>query len=132
MPEENVEIVRRLFDAWNRSDFDAGLALCDSDVVIDRSRSLLDARVYRGIDEVAGFTADWTATWATTQWEIDKLIDAGDDVVVLGRFHGRGVKSGAAVEATFAQVMTVRDGKLVRGVLFQTRADALEAAGLSE
>ena len=132
MSEENVEVVRRIFDAWNRFDFDAGLALCDSRVVIDRSRSLLDARVYRGIDEVSRFTADWTATWATTHWEIDKLIDTGDDVVVLGRFHGRGVKSGATVDATFAQLMTVRDGKLVRGVLFQTRADVLEAAGLSE
>ena len=132
MSEENVEIVRRVLEAWNRSDFDTGLALCDPNVVIDRSRSLLDARVYRGLDEVARFTDDWRATWASTHWEIDEFIDAGDDVVVLGRFQGIGVNSGAPVDATFAQVMTVRDGKLVRGVLFQSRAEALEAAGLSE
>jgi ketosteroid isomerase-like protein len=53
-------------------------------------------------------------------------------VVVLGRFHGRGIESGVTVEANVAQLMTVRDGKLVRGVLFQNRSDALEAAGLGQ
>jgi uncharacterized protein len=132
MSRENVEVVRGIFDAWNRSDFDAAWALCDPRLVIDRSRSLADARIYRGTDEVARFWADWRGTWATTNWEIDELVDAGDDVVVLGRFHGRGLESGAVVEANVAQLMTVRDGKLVRGVLFQSRSDALEAAGLSE
>lgn len=132
MSEENVEVVRKIFNAWNRSDFDAAWAFCDSGLVIDRSRSRLDQRVYRGADEVARFWSDWRATWATTHWEIDELIDADDDVVVLGRFQGRGVESGAEVEANVAQLMTVRDGKLVKGVLFQSRTDALEAAGLSE
>jgi ketosteroid isomerase-like protein len=132
MSKKNVGIARKILDAWNRSDFDAGLALCDPSVVIDRSRSLLDARVYRGTDEVARFTDDWRATWATTRWKIDEFIDVGDDVVVLGRFRGRGAKSGAEVEATFAQLMTFYDGKLVRAVLFQSRAEALEAAGLPE
>ena len=127
-----MELVRKIFDAWNRSDFDALLALCDSRVVIDRSRSQLDARVYRGSDEIASFASDWRTTWATASWEIDELIEAGDDVVVLGRFHGSGLKSGALVEANVTQLMTFRDGKLIRGVLFQSRSDALEAAGLSE
>jgi uncharacterized protein len=132
MSEANVEVVRKLFDAWNRHDFDTAWALFDPDLVVDRSRSLVDSRIYRGTDEVARFWTDWWSTWATTHWDIDELIDAGDDVVVLGRFRGRGIESGAVVEANVAQLMTVRDGKLVRGVLFQSRSDALEAAGLSE
>ena len=132
MSEANIEVVRKILDAWNRSDFDAAWTFCDPGLVIDRSRSRLAPMVYRGIDEVARSWSDWRATWATTHWEIEEFVDAGDDVVVLGRFHGSGVKSGAPVDATFAQLMTVRDGKLVRGVLFQTRSEALKAAGLSE
>ena len=100
--------------------------------MIDRSRSLVDPRTYRGTQEVEHFWNDWKSAWAGTRWEIDEYIDAGDDVIVIGRFYGRGAGSGASVEANVSQLMTVRDGKLVRGVLFQSRADALEAAGLSE
>ena len=132
MSQQNVEIVRRIFDAWNQGDFDAAWAACDSELVIDRSRSLVDSRIYRGTEEVEQFWSDWRNTWESTRWEIDEYIEAGDDVVVLGRFFGRGAESGVAVEANVTQVMTVRSGKLVRGVLFQSRSEALEAAGLRE
>jgi ketosteroid isomerase-like protein len=127
---ENVEIVRELYDAWNRGDFDAAWRRCDAELVSDRSRSIVDRRIYRGTKEVEQFWNDWKSVWETARWEIDEYIDAGDDVVVLGRFHGRGVNSGASVEANVSQLMTVRNGKLVRGVLFQSRSDALQAAGL--
>jgi ketosteroid isomerase-like protein len=132
MSQENVEIVRRIFDAWNQGDFDAAWSVCDPDLVIDRSRSLVDSRIYRGTEEVEQFWSDWRDTWESACWEIDEYIEAGDDVVVLGRFYGRGAESGVAVEANVTQVMTVRNGKLVRGVLFQSRSDALEAAGLRD
>jgi ketosteroid isomerase-like protein len=132
MSQENMEVVRKLFASWNREDFDEAWSLCDTDLEIDRSRSLVDARVYRGTEDVRQFWDEWRSTWATARWEIDELIDTGDDVVVLGRFYGRGAESGATVEANVSQLMTVRNGKLVRGVLFQSRTDALEAAGLTE
>ncbi len=132
MSQENVEIVRKIFDAWNRGEFNEGWGLCDPEVVIDRSRSLVDSRIYRGVDELERFWSDWIATWADARWEIDELIETGDDVVVVGRFDGRGVESGASVEANVAQLMTFRGRKLLRAVLFQSRADALDAVGLSE
>jgi ketosteroid isomerase-like protein len=132
MSQENVEVVRQMFDAWNRGDFDAAWALCDSQFVIDRSRSIMDSRIYSGTKEVEQFWSDWRNAWAATRWEIDDYVDAGEDVVILGRFYGRGAESGAAVEANISQVMTVRNGKLVRAVLFQSRSEALEAAGLRE
>ena len=79
---ENVELVRTLFDAWNRGDFNEGWGLCDPAVVIDRSRSLVDSRVYRGVDELERFWSDWIGTWADARWEIEELIETGDDVVV--------------------------------------------------
>src|SRR5262245_53861096 len=132
MSEGNVEVVRGIFDAWNRGDFEAAWGLCDPQLAIDRSRSRVDSRIYRGTEEVEQFWSDWRNTWASARWEIDEYIQAGDEVVVLGRFYGRGAESGAAVEANVTQVMTVRNGKLIRGVLFQSRSEALQAAGLTE
>jgi ketosteroid isomerase-like protein len=133
MSRENVEVVKRLYDAFNRDDFDAGLALCDSEVVIDRSNSIgPDAQIYRGHPGLEEFWSQWKRAWAETRWEIDECIDNGDNVVVLGRLHARGAASGVTVEANVSQVVVVRGGKVLSSKLFQSRSDALEAAGLSE
>jgi ketosteroid isomerase-like protein len=133
MSQENVEIARRFFDAWNADDFAAAWELCDPEVVIDRSRSIgPDPRVYRGRDEAEHMWRDWRATWKVWRSEISEYIDAGDHVVVFGRGFGRGRDGGVPVEANISQVITVQQGRIVRGCLFQTRAEALEAAGLSE
>jgi ketosteroid isomerase-like protein len=133
MSQENVEIVRRFFDAWNANDVVAARELFDPEVVIDRSRSIgSDARVYRGRDEAEHLWRDWHATWEVWRSDIAEYIDAGDDVVVLGRGVGRGRDGGVPVEANISQVFTVHRGRIVRGCLFQTRTEALEAVGLSE
>ena len=133
MSQENVEIVCRLYEAWNQGDFDAGWELCDADLVADRSNSLgPDARIYRRRAEVEQFFNQWRASWAATRWEIERYIDGGDKVVVSGRLHVRGVESGATVEANVNQVATLRDGKIVHIKLFQTPDEALTAAGLRE
>ena len=132
MSQENVELVRRLFDAWTRRDLTAVQELCDPELVVDRSNSMAEARIYRGWEEVNEFWEDWSAMWADFGWDLDEFIVAGDGVVVTGRFRGRGATSGAEVEANVSQVFTFRNGKLVRAKLFQNRQDALEAAGLEE
>ena len=133
MSQENVEVVKRLYDAFNRDDFDAGLALCDSEVVIDRSNSIgPDAQIYRGHPGLEEFWNQWKRAWADTRWEIDECTDNGDNVVVVGRLYARGAASGASVEANVSQVVVVRDGKVVSSRLFQSRSEALEAAGLRE
>ena len=53
-------------------------------------------------------------------------------MVVTARHRGRGRESGVAVDARFYEVYTLRDGKIVRVDEFVERAEALEAAGLSE
>jgi ketosteroid isomerase-like protein len=133
MSQENVVIVKRLYDAFNRDDFDAGVALCDSEVVIDRSNSVgPDARIYRGHPGLEEFWNEWKRAWADSHWEIDECIDSGDNVVVLGRLYARGAASGASVEANVSQVVVVRGGKVLSSKLFQSRSEALEAAGLRE
>jgi uncharacterized protein len=132
MSQENVEFARRLYDAWNRHDLAASMEILAPEIVIDRSESLADARIYRGRAEAEQFWNQWIETWERFRWEIEEYLDAGESVVVVGRFHGRGTASGADVQANVTQVLTFRDRLLVRAKLFQSRSDALEAAGLSE
>ncbi len=133
MSQENVEVVKRLYDAFNREDLDTGRALCDPEVVIDRSNSIgPDARIYRGHPGLEEFWNEWKRAWSDTRWEIDEWIDGGDNVVVLGRLYARGAASGASVEANVSQVVVVRGGKVLSSKLFQSRSEALEAAGLRE
>jgi ketosteroid isomerase-like protein len=125
--------VRTFFDAWNADDFAAAWELCDPGIEIDRSRSIgPDARVYRGRDEAAQLWRDWRSTWEVWRSEITECIDAGNHVVVFGRGIGRGRDGGVPVEANISQVFTVDRGRIIRGCLFQTRTEALEAVGLSE
>ena len=64
--------------------------------------------------------------------EIEECIASGDDVVLAVRIFGRGKASGADVDTLTGQVLTLRDGKVVRWRVFDNKAAALEAAGLSE
>ena len=64
--------------------------------------------------------------------EVDDFVDAGDQVLATVTNHGRGKLSGMDVARTTWNVWTIRDGKVIRGQAFESRAEALEAAGLTE
>ncbi len=136
MSRENVEIVRRVYEAVARHDTVAVLAAYDPEVEWDFSRSLwgdLTGRViYRGHDELRGFYQEWYEAWGKYDEVVQELIEAGQNVIVVATGHGRGRASGAEVGWTQYGVWTMREGKVIRVAWFGTRAEALEAAGLSE
>jgi ketosteroid isomerase-like protein len=132
MSQENVEVVRRSQDAWNRRDLTTWLASFRSDGEIDWSRSRGPLKgVYRGRHELEVF---WDAFWSTfedVQVELHGFTEVGSEVVVPNTAHIRG-RQGIEVTAKSAFVWTVENGKITRLRLFQERAEALEAAGLQE
>jgi ketosteroid isomerase-like protein len=137
MSKENVEIVRRVFDATTARDAATVLALYDPEVELDFTRSpltrLVGADVYRGHDGVRSWARDRFEVWESAEDECTELIDAGEHVISVQISRGRGRASGVEVEhANYAGVWTIRAGKIVRAVWFRTREEALEAAGLSE
>jgi ketosteroid isomerase-like protein len=137
MSEENVEIVRRVFEATARRDSDAVLGLYDPQVEWDVSQDpsmapMFGSAVYRGEDGLRRFFREWYETWENMSNESEELIDVNDSLVVVVTDRAQGRASGAEVERTHASVWTVRDGKVVRVAWFPTRDAALEAAGLSE
>ena len=133
MSEGNVEVVRNFYAMVGGKDPEAW-HLLPPNFVIDLSRRLIDPVILHGPDEMRAFYRDLDAPWAGgASLNIEELIDAGDHVLALIRFGGRGKMSGADVEVLVWNLWTFRDGHPVRWTYFgEDRAGALDAAGLSE
>jgi ketosteroid isomerase-like protein len=89
-----------------------------------------EQQVYEGVDGTRAFLSEWVEAWEDWELELEGLYDAGDKVVALVYQRGRSKAAGMPVEMYFAQVWTLRDGKVSRMDMYSDRAEALEAAGL--
>jgi ketosteroid isomerase-like protein len=136
MLRENVEIVRRVYDAAARRDAATVLDIYDPEVELDLSRlqvvGFMGQDVYRGHEGLRSFFREWHEAWENIEYDYDELIDAGEEVISVVTRRGRGRASGAEVELAVALVWALREGKVVRVAWFRTRAEAIEAAGLRE
>ena len=128
MSQENVEIVRKFIEDYRRGDYDEALASLAPDVVYKVAQ---EAPVH-GPEAVRAVWERWETDWEELRTVPEDFIDAGDHVVVTIRYSGRGRHSGIEIADTFFQVWSFRDGKCVRKIEVTDRAEALEAAGLSE
>jgi ketosteroid isomerase-like protein len=132
MSEENVEIVRRLFEPWERGDWGGGRELFDDSCEVVFSTAWFpDAGAYGVGREALRAWIAFTDAFEEFSVEVDQIVEAGEQVIALTRIRGRGRASGADVDAEVGTVFTLRDGKIVRYELTDRR-DALEAAGLQE
>ena len=91
-----------------------------------------DGRMTRGRDELRREVSRWQRTWEQFQTEIEDILDAGKNVVLLVRQTGTGRASGAPTEIRYGQVFVVRDGAIVSMKTYLDQAEALESAGLLE
>ena len=134
MSQENVEIVHRAYEAFSRAGLDALLEHFHPDAEYDITAAIGPyAGMYYGRAVIRNFLADYLESWEYVRMEPEDFIEAGEDyVVVLLRLHMRGKGSGVEVEAQTINVWTVRDGKAVRMAVYNDKAEALEAVGLSE
>jgi ketosteroid isomerase-like protein len=132
MPQENVEIVRRAFEALEQGGVGALLEFCSAEIEYRVRRDLPDARTYHGHDGVRALAAEWQRVFEDFRLEPVELIDAGDSVVAMMRISGRGMTSGVETGNPYAGVSEVRNGKIWRISDYPTREEALEAVGLSE
>jgi ketosteroid isomerase-like protein len=133
MSQENVDVVQRHVEAWNRRDLAAYLASFASDAEIDWSRSRGPHKgVYRGHGEIEAFWDVWWSTFEDVQMETTHgFVEAGSEVVYSQTTHIRG-RDGIEVSARSTFLFTVEGGLITRFRMFDERAEALEAAGLSE
>ena len=125
-----MEIVRRMFAAWASGDRDAARATYDPHAVM--LLPVVDSRVSYGLSEIELAVESWRRSWDGWRIDLDETLDAGDHVVVIGRQHGVGKDTGAEVMLPTAMVFSLRNSKIIRGEAFDSRDEALEAAGLSK
>ena len=138
MADESVEIVRRVYEAAARRDQEAALALYHPEIAWDTSRrgtpgDMAGSGIYRGHEGLRTWFRSWHEAWEDLVDRLEEAIDAGDRVVTVVTMQGRGRASGAEVTSRrYFGVWTISKGKVTHVVWFPTRAEALEAAGLSE
>ena len=144
MSRENVEVVRGLQpgpevdlaavlrdDASFRAFVEAVEAAFHPEFEAVAVGSMASGR-YLGLSGLRSLWLDWIEAWESYRVEVEDMIDAGDDVVVLVRDHGRRAGMDTEVSVRGASVWTVRDGKVRRAAFYPDRAHALEAVGLRE
>jgi ketosteroid isomerase-like protein len=136
MSRENVELVRGAYEAFNQGGVEAVIKDYWSPEIVWNvlPMGIPGLGLYRGYDEARSFFDDWFGAFPFDEWEaeVEELLDAGDRVVAMVTQRGRGRASGVAAELEMGQVVTVRDGKIIRLDIYPDRNQAFEAAGLSE
>ena len=132
MSEENVNIMRQGYDAFNRGDIDAVMDLMDPE--IEWQEPDVEGAPARGTHHGPEAVANNVFGSVEEHWDefqvvAEEFLDAGDRVVVLGHFRVRGKATGKSVDAPFAHVWTLRDGKVVHHHNYVDTATFLESLG---
>jgi ketosteroid isomerase-like protein len=129
MSQENVEIVRSAFDAWDRGDTDAILAVCDENILIVQAAELPGVPERQtGHEGVLEAFALWPGYWDDYWIEIARTHDLGEQVVVTTEQGGRSKETGIEVSAQFTFLFTFRDRKITEWRIFVRESEALQAA----
>jgi ketosteroid isomerase-like protein len=137
VPQQNIELARRIYEN--------GDLLHTSPERIDRAFREQVAEdfefrlppdypegelVFRGRDGMDELIALLRETWREWRFEPEEFLDAGDQVVVLGRIVGQGDSSGAPVEFETTHVVSVREGRATSIQIYRKRSEALAVTGL--
>lgn len=124
MSERNVAVVRGMWEAFLRNDFEAALSAFEPDVEWDGT-NLPDGRVSHGLDAVVDHLTRWAAVWETWEVQVEQVIDAGGErVVAFIRERGR-TKAGLQVDERHSELYLVRNGKIAYRKGFSDADEAL-------
>ena len=131
MSETSIEVVRAIYDAFNRGDPGAILELADPLVCVE-DHALIDGATYEGHDGVLSFLAFQAEAFEANHVELEELIEAGDPIIAVIRLRGEGPLTRIPLEGRFAHVWQIAGGFVRRLRVYASRQEALEAAGLRE
>ena len=138
MSQENVTIVRQTYDFFNRWAAHPecgplpGRALLHPEVEFHTYATSPEAGIYRGPDAVTEYNQRLFEQFESVRIELEDVVPVGDRVLVTSRQHAVPKGGQTAMVAEVVEVWTIRDGLLAVRHSFPTRAEALEAVGLSD
>jgi ketosteroid isomerase-like protein len=128
---ENVEIVQRIFAAFENRDVEGFVALCAPDMVFEpvTARMVGGGDPYRGHEGLRVYLSDVGRVWQELRLSPDAFREGDDGVVVAtGRVYAWG--AGRVIDSPAGWLFRLRDGKIAYGRVFETAGEALEAAGM--
>jgi uncharacterized protein len=132
MSQENVEIARRAYEAFNAGDVSGWLQMHTSDVELHDLANLPDPAVHRGHDEMRKWVDAVMEVTEYLRYEPQRFIDAGEFVLVPARISAKGHQGRVPTEMNIFHVFEFRDGKIRRLRNYLSEDEALEAVGLRE
>lgn len=131
MSQENVELIQRFYQYYSETG-EVPWDLVDEEAELHDHDAPDQRGVYRGHAGVRRWLDDWDAAWAEWSIEPEEFIDADDSVVAVVRMHTKGLGSGVELERQDAVVYRCRNHKIIRTDYYNSKEQALEAAGLKE
>jgi ketosteroid isomerase-like protein len=133
MSQENVEIIKRGIDAFNRRDVETFADLATEDFVwLPALPGAVEGGSYLGRCGISRYFSESQSTWEQLTVLCDELRDLNDSVLVLGRALGRGLGSGAEVETPLAFIAEFRGHQISKASTYLSHDDAIKAVGLAE
>jgi ketosteroid isomerase-like protein len=129
--QRNLQVVAEVGRCWNEGDYDGTLAYYHDDIVMKAAPNWPVPGPWVGKDAVAENQRDWASAWERIEMSVERIEAKDDKVVLLGRWHSRGVMSGAAGETPLVMVFTLEDGLVKHFDFSQEADDALRAAGIA-
>ena len=132
MSQQNVELVERGVEAFNRRELDAFAETITPDYEwVGAFLGSVEGGSYRGREGVARYFSEAEEIWEELSVTGDEFRDLGDRVLVLGRMEGRGRSSGVEVDTAYTMIVEFRAGRVSRTRAYLDHAEALRAAGLA-
>jgi ketosteroid isomerase-like protein len=133
MSQENVDLSKRVLDAWNRRDVEATIALADPELVWHPVlEETIEGQPYLGHPGLRQYFEDLAEQGVESQGELSEYRDLGDRVLGLGRLSFKSAHGVELPDAEVACMWSWRDSKCVEAQTWLSDGQALEAAGLSE
>jgi len=128
--ERNLEVVRKLFEAFAVRDLDRTVELVDRGVVMEPLSTPVERRTpYLGASGLQRYLEDLDDTWDQFEVSVESLRASGDHVVGLGGIHA--VRESFVADDPVGFAFKLRDGKIVWAKVYRSQSEALAAAGLS-
>jgi uncharacterized protein (TIGR02246 family) len=132
--QDDLDLVRAWFDAWNSGDLETFLAMFDAEAEMITDPAFPEGGQFRGRQAIRNWSEGLKESWqGQSQVVVKELFEVGDNVVALWDWTARGLASGMETRMNnLTSVHTIENGKIVRLQYFFEHGEALKAVGLEE
>ena len=134
MVEAHQRLIRRAARAFDERDVDAVVSAMHPDAEVELIGGFegVMGQTFHGEEGVRRFCEEWFTAFRAMTVEVERFLDAGEQILILTRLKATGTGSEVPVELLGAAVYSFSDGKIARIDFYYDRDQALKAAGLSD